>query len=85
MDIQKQRIQVIRKFLTINGFIEKAKNEFYSNEKCSIVIERDNCWFLDTELRHFQTDSLSVFELIGTLTYYGLIDRDYKTIENEKI
>lgn len=74
----------IRPFLTNNGF-EKYANFAYLNYKtnCMVLIEKNGYEVSDANGSIFH-DGFDIYWLIGVLTYYGFIGKNYKT-NNKKI
>ena len=68
-------------FLLKNSF-EKKEYNTYANSKCTVKVVDDyyQIDFYDSELGEgsMYTDSLSMYHLIGILTWYDLMDRNYK-------
>lgn len=70
-------------FLEKNGFV-KVVPETWANKKCfvkvldissySIRILGDTFW----NDKYLYSQDLNIYWLIGVLTYYGLIDKNYK-------
>jgi hypothetical protein len=68
----------VKYFLDINGFSE-LKNNVFVNDKCYVIFRVDfyevkpinNEWMMFSE-------SLQIYWLIGVLTYYSFIDKNYK-------
>ena len=70
----------IEGFLFRNGF-QKQKTNTYANLNCTIKV-LDNCYeiqFNDSEYGEvtMYTDSWSIMHLVGLLTWYDLIDKNY--------
>jgi len=70
------------KFLYKNGFLKKAKGDIYTNPKCTITF-LDDCYQIAFNHSKFEevsmyTESSLIYHLIGILTWYDLIDRNYK-------
>lgn len=71
----------IEGFLFRNDFTKREEN-IYKNDKCTVTILED-CYeicFNDREYGEVSafTTSYSIYHLIGILTWYDLIDRNYK-------
>jgi len=68
-------------FLLNNGF-EKKENNNYHNSECTIIVNKDyyEVQFIEPDLGgvSMYTDSLSVYHLVGILTWFNLIDKNYK-------
>lgn len=69
-------------FLTQNGF-EEVNYFTYKNKKCCVYIGEDDYIVknLIDEWEMFSTDR-QIYWLIGVLTYYNLMDRNYKDIKD---
>ena len=68
------------KFLEKNGF-KREENPFYpmySNDKCKIIIYKDNYVIVDNKDGRLYSADLAIYWLIGALTYYGYMDKNYK-------
>ena len=65
----------VERFLKLNGFT-KGKQCFY-NDMCCVVIHKDH-YEIDRLDGRVYSDNLSIYWLIGVLTYYNLIDKNYK-------
>lgn len=72
------------KLLKLNGF-KKIKKDIYSNGKCNIKINtpyefnKYNYTIIDKQGNSMITENMNIYWLIGFLTYYRYIDRNYKT------
>lgn len=67
-------------FLIRNGFSSARENQ-YSTIDCTIIVTEDQyeIQFIEEGLEvSMYTDSLSIYHLIGILTWFNLIDRNYK-------
>ncbi len=66
-------------FLKRNGFKEvPGKRKIYSNGKCKVVILY-NCYeIINKKNDSFYSEGLSIYWLIGVLTFYNFIKKDYK-------
>jgi hypothetical protein len=65
----------VKYFLENNGFIETEKNTF-KNEKCIVKSSFDGYEVSFDECSCYSND-FSIYWLIGYLTYYNLIDKNY--------
>lgn len=72
----------IHDFLILNGF-EKLEKDSYVNEFCNIVIEEDHYAVADNTGGVMYSKDLQIYWLIGVLTYYGYMSKNYKNL-NEK-
>lgn len=66
----------ISKFLTKNGF-KKDGALCYINDNCSIIIY-DNYFSINHDGNIIESDTHDIYWLIGALTYWNLIDRNFK-------
>ena len=69
------------KFLETNGFKQEDIHNRYSNDKCTVIIlELRYCltFKLDVDMTNICSNDLNIYWLIGILTYYGLINKEYK-------
>jgi len=68
-------------FLKKNGF-ERIATKYYKKENWHIFINATEYVIvkeLNTKNEHYYTNDLNIYHLIGYLTYYNIIDRNYKT------
>lgn len=72
----------IHDFLILNGF-EKLEKGSYANEFCNVVIEEDHYAVADNTGGAMYSKDLQIYWLIGVLTYYGYMSKNYKNL-NEK-
>jgi hypothetical protein len=75
-------IKYIRKFLLLNGFTEKGTHVF-KNDKCTVTVDGD-CYevifiYIDEEASLTSHD-LSIYWLVGVLTWYDLMPKEYVEI-----
>lgn len=80
---KQRQMQPIMNFLTINGFEQLERNKF-KNNKCTVTILK-SCYSV-TFMNEFGegticSDDLNIYWLIGVLTYYNMIDRNYKDLK----
>lgn len=68
-------------FLKLNGFT-KHKDGTLSNNKIKIIINKKNYTLITNDGAEMYSNDLNIYWLIGVLTYYDLIDKNYKTINN---
>ena len=66
-------------FLKLNGFT-KHKDGTLSNNKIKIVINKKNYTLRSNDGTEMYSNDLNIYWLIGVLTYYDLIDKNYKTL-----
>ena len=65
-------------FLKKNGFKRMEKNS-YANDRVNVVIEKNGFAIANGEGTAMYSKGHSIYWLIGVLTYYGFIDKNYKT------
>ncbi len=73
-------------FLKINGFTHNKEKHNFTNNHCIITIEQgfdesgETCdyYCVDTNKGTSYSYNLEIYWLIGYLTYYGYMDKDYK-------
>ena len=79
-------IEYVYNFLVKNGFEISISNDFdyiFTNEKCKVKINETH-YSVQTNDSIMYSDNLNIYWLIGVLTYYNYMDRNYKTnFENE--
>ena len=68
-------MKTAKDFLLKNGF--ECKNNRYANDRCCVVITY-NYSVMDNNFNSTYSDNLNIYWLIGYLTYYNLMDKDYK-------
>ena len=71
----------IGSFLLKNGF-KGIGGDSYRNSECTVIV-LDDCYQIDFDYLEYErvsmyTDSLSIYHLVGILTWYDLLDRNYK-------
>jgi hypothetical protein len=64
----------IGEFLCKNGFEDNGRG--YFNEYC-VVIVNDDHYCVEMDQGHMYSNDLSIYWLIGVLTYGGLMDKNY--------
>ena len=65
-------------FLELNGFVTGIASNCFRNSKCQINKKKSNYDVMhDGDTWH--SNDLTIYTLIGYLTYYGLMDRNFKT------
>ena len=70
----------IGSFLLKNGF-KGIGGDSYRNSECTIIVTEDQYeiqFIQEGDEVSMYTDSLSVYHLVGILTWYDLIDKNYK-------
>lgn len=73
---QKKADEVAGEFLINNGF-EKHNDFCYKNDKCLVHIYKKSYEILWQHGTYF-TENFNIYHLVGYLTWYGLMDKDYK-------
>lgn len=68
--------EVIR-FLKNNGF-KKIEPKSYVNDKCNVIIDINGYWVANNNGDTMYSDNFNIYWLIGVLTYYNYIDKNYK-------
>lgn len=68
-------MDVVKEFLIKNGFAKTELNH-YVNYTCEVVIMGD-CYNIIENSGSVFSDNLNIYWLIGYLTYYNFIDKDY--------
>ncbi len=63
-------------FLRANGFEWKPVNIGLCNDKCEVIVHKGNYEIITDEGQYFTPDHL-IYHLIGYLTYYNLMDKNY--------
>jgi len=63
-------------FLNKNGFKKIEKNS-YANNKCNVVINKLGYEVANNNGDAFYSSNLNIYWLIGILTYYGYMKKDY--------
>lgn len=72
----------IHDFLILNGFQNLATDRpSYGNDLCNVIIEKDHYVVAGIEGNMYSID-LQIYWLIGVLTYYGYMNKNYKTLNN---
>ena len=67
----------IKDFLLNNGFKESYE-DFFENELCSITIIDGYYHVKNNDGCSMYSSNLNIYWLIGVLTYYGYMDKNYK-------
>ena len=78
--------EYVEKFLTDNGFSKvKGKKLAYKNDKCEVLIKLTDtdAWYevifeYGLDVGRMISDSFNIYWLIGFLTYYDLMGKNYK-------
>ena len=70
------------KFVLKNGFKETGLYHF-ANDNCQVeIVDNSNEQYYvisDKQGNTMFTDNVNIYQLIGILTYYNLMDKNYKT------
>ena len=69
--------QPIVRFLKKNGFRRMDKNS-YANDLCNVVITKEGYEVADNDGAVIYNSNHSIYWLIGLLTYYKYIDKNYR-------
>ena len=67
------------KFLVANGFKKVEKNS-YANDKCNVVITKNFYEVSNNDGETMYSNNLNIYWLIGVLTYYGYMNKNYKQL-----
>ena len=78
----KHAKEAVGKFLEKNGFKESKDDECkYYNDKCEVIINPTQYVIKDGENHGmFYTPDLTIYSLIGYLTYNGYMDKNYEKL-----
>jgi hypothetical protein len=68
----------IGEFLLLNGFKQRIPY-VYVNDKCEITVTEEGYEVYHNELTWYSHDH-NIYSLVGWLTWYDLIDKNYKTM-----
>lgn len=71
-------MEYLEEFLLKNGFTVLEKDRSYANEFCNVVIEDDCYAVANNEGNTMYSVDLNIYWLIGILTYYGYLNKNYK-------
>jgi len=69
----------VGEFLKANGFAT-ASESVYVNGKCNVIFNTTYYEIIDREGNAMYTESISIYALIGILTYCGFMDKNYKQL-----
>jgi hypothetical protein len=65
------------RFLRKNGFL-KIESKKYANDKCTVTFEEDGYYAVANNKGDTRySNDYNIYWLIGVLTYYGFIDKNY--------
>ena len=72
--------KTISEFLFKNGFqqIDTENKNSFSNEFCTVYIEEENYQVVNNSGSSMISKDQNIYWLIGVLTYYGYMDKNYK-------
>lgn len=89
-------MQDIINFLTLNGFTHNSNakyNHNFTNSKCCIIYHKGTkgeynttkrteyeYYEIQSEIGSYFTENVIIYHLIGYLTYYGYMDKNYKQL-----
>jgi hypothetical protein len=65
-------------FLEKNGFNYDEVHNYYYNDKCKVSNRWESYVVAINNSGLMYSQDLNIYWLIGVLTYYGLIDKNYK-------
>ncbi len=75
--MEKSSINKVIEFLKRNGFEKMDKNS-YANDRCNVVFEENGYSVANSNGDAIYSNDFNIYWLIGVLTYYGFIEKDYK-------
>lgn len=81
--IAKSIVHSLKEFFILNGF--SCRGNVIKNSKCKIIIDERN-YSVETKEGVIYSPDLNIYWLIGYLTYYGLMTKNYrlpKSYQNE--
>ena len=85
IDFDKQETKELNPYIgpfLLNNDFEKKENNTYINSECTIIVTKDyyEVQFIEPGFGEVSmyTDSLSIYHLVGLLTWFNLIDKNYK-------
>lgn len=78
----KTQIAHVGEFLILNGFEKIEKNSF-TNDLCNVTIEKDHYAVADNQGNTMYSDNLKIYWLIGILTYFRFIGKNYNQANEE--
>ena len=72
--------KTISEFLFKNGFqqIDTENKNSFENEFCTVYIEEENYQVVNSSGSVMISKDQNIYWLIGVLTYYGYMDKNYK-------
>jgi len=80
-------MESIVNFLTLNGFfaVSFPSDNILKNDKCTVEISIcDDCYGVTTPTGTTYSNGLSIYWLIGFLTYNDLMNKNYRMIKKRK-
>lgn len=73
----KEVVKQIQPFLKLNGFTYRKDDKAFINEYCSIQIQENGYAVCDNDGSVWYSSDFAIYTLIGYLTYYGLMNKNY--------
>lgn len=75
-------MEVVKEFLEKNGFEYYEINDYFHNDNCVVKIGETSYTIISYEVCFNEeytmySQDLNIYWLIGVLTYYNLIDKNY--------
>lgn len=70
-------MRIIKDFLLSNGFTEYG-HDCYINHSCTITVIDETYHIKNIAGDTMYSKDLNIYWLIGVLTYYGYMDKNYK-------
>lgn len=75
--MKNDSLEYVKSFLEANGF-EEIEPDSYANDYCSVVISELGYEVANNEGNVIYSSSHNIYWLIGALTWFGYIDKNYK-------
>ena len=69
-------MDAVKELLVKNGF-SKIESNHYVNYMCEVKIFKNHYHILENSKSSIYSDNLNIYWLIGYLTYYDLMDKNY--------
>ena len=69
-------MEAVIQFLKRNGF-RNIEGKLYTNGKCLVIIKKDHYIIENKNKDKFYSEDLNIYWLIGFLTFYDFIDKNY--------
>jgi hypothetical protein len=79
-NIYKPIMKSVIDFLLLNGFTCIEPNS-YINNYCNIIINEEYYTIIDKNNEVMISRDVNIYWLIGCLTYYGYMDKNYKQLD----